>query len=228
MLYQKGEKLKELQQTIKDIPTLSGLSTTDFVMSKKALKSFEIPILKLFNTLNTFLFNTLISKKSEEDKRKDVYDAVENIVSFLEERYDKDLREYFYEEKLELYEKMFIILVRNELYKRFPEYKDILSAIPNAYREHQKKSETKFPEISRLINIHIEISEDRENGVYDSTAMYLDHSIEMIYEEISELIKNQCTMKFLNPDVLPNSLRQLIYLLKSELPIIFEKNEDEE
>ena len=42
MLYQKGEKLKELQQTIKEIPIRSDLKQSNFVMSKKEFKKFEI------------------------------------------------------------------------------------------------------------------------------------------------------------------------------------------
>ena len=44
---------------------------------------------------------------------------------------------------------------------------------------------------------------------------------------ISELIKAECEIEFLNPDVLPNMLRQLIYLLKSELSIVFEDENEE-
>lgn len=228
MLYQKGEKLKELRQTIKEIPMRSDLKQTDFVMSKKALKSFEAPILKLFHTLNAFLFNTLISNKSKIDKCNDIVGAVDNVIAFLDENYQKDMQDYFYEEKLEIYEKMFVILVEDQLCKRFSEYKDVLDDISKAYWRNKENSETKFLQISALIGAHKEITEDMDNGIYDSTATYLEHSIEMIYEEISELIKAECEMHYLNPDVLPNRLRQLIYLLKSELPNVFEENDEDE
>ena len=228
MLYQKGEKLAELRQTIKDIPTLSKLLPSDFIMSKSEFKKFETPILKLFNKLNKVLFKTLTNGKTEDENRDAVYNAVEEIVRYLEENYKHDLRDYFYEEKLDVYEKMFVILVRDELYKRYREYKDLLESIPKAFWNKAKEYETNFPRISYLINIHNEINEDIESNLFDSSIMYLTHSLETIYEEISELIKAECEIEFLNPDVLPNMLRQLIYLLKSELSIVFEEDEDEE
>ena len=228
MLYQKGEKLKELQQTIKEIPIRSDLKQSNFVMSKKEFKKFELPILKLFNNLNNVLFNTLTNEKTEDENRGMVYRAVGDIILYLDENNEHDLRDYFYEEKLAVYEKMFVILVRDELYKRYKEYTDLLRLIPNAFLKKRKESESKFPKIPYLIDVYREITEDIENAVYDSTVMYLNHPIEMIYQEISDIIKNQCEMEFLNPDVLPNHLRQLIYLLKSELPIVFEENEDDE
>lgn len=233
MLYQKGEKLAELRQTIKDIPSLSGLNQSDFVMSKREFKKFEAPILKLFNNLNTVLFNTLINSKTEDENINAVRSATNKIFLYLEENFEHDLIDYFYEEKLKIYEKMFVIIVRNEMCERFPMYKDILLIIPNLFWKKRKEYENKFPKISYLINVHDEIIKDKKDDkdiryrLYDSTIMYLNHCVEMIYEEISEVVKKQCKEKYLNPDVLPNMLRQLIYLIKSELPFVFDEDEEE-
>ena len=228
MLYQKGEKLAKLRQTIKDIPLYADLKRSEFIMPKKELKKFESSIIKPFNNLNSVLFSTLTNEKTEDENRDMVYRAISNIILYLVDNYEHDLEGYFYEERLALYEKFFVILVRDKLYKKYPEYKDLLEVIPKEFRKEQKTDETKFPRISYLINVHDEIYEDLDSGLSDSTVLYLYHSIEMIYEEISELIIEESETDYLNPDVLPNRLRQLIYLLKSELPNVFEEPESEE
>lgn len=234
MLYQKGEKLAELRQTIKDIPSLSGLNPSEFVMSKREFKKFEAPILKLLNNLNTVLFNTLINSKTEDENSNDVRNATNKIFLYLEENFEHDLIDYFYEEKLKVYEKMFVILIRDEMCERFPIYKDVLLTIPNLFWKKRNEYNNRFPKISYLIDVQDEITKDKKDDkdiryrLYDSTIMYLNHCVEMIYEEIAELVKKQCKEKYLNPDVLPNMLRQLIYLIKSELPIVFEEEENSE
>ena len=125
MLYKKGEKSEELRKTIKNIPVFANLKQSDFVIPKGEYARFKAPIIKLFNILNTVLFNTLTNGKTYEENRAVVYDAVQKIILYLEENYDHDLHHYFYEEKLTFYENMFVILVRDELVKRYKEYKSI-------------------------------------------------------------------------------------------------------
>jgi len=114
------------------------------------------------------------------------------------------------------------------LYKKYPEYKELLEAIPKAFWKERKAYKTNFPTISHLINVHDEIHQDLNTHLSDSTILYLYHAIEMIYEEISLLIEAECELKYKNPDVLPNKLRQLIYLIKSELPVVFEEDAEVE
>lgn len=233
-LYQKGEKLAELRQTIKDIPILSGVDQSEFVMPKREFKKFESSILKPINNLNSVLFSTLTNEKTEDENRELVYSAVESVVLYLNENYKHDLEDYFFEEKLSVYEKLFVILIRNKLNNQYPEYKDLLEVIPKTFWKEKKSYEIKFPKISYLINVQDEITKDKKDDkdiryrLYDSTIMYLNHCIEMIYEDISKLVNEECNEKYLNPDVLPNKLRQLIYLLKSSLPVAFEESNNEE
>lgn len=226
MLYQKGEKLKVLKETIESIPALSGLKESDFVMSAKEIKKFEAPIRKVFKELNDVLYNTLISSEDTDTKRDKVYWAVESVALYLLEHYEEDLIDNFYEEKLYFYENMFVILVRNELCVRYKEYKDMLITIPNAYWKLTKNDKRPaFHQISHFISDYQDISEDIDNILQDATKAHLTHCLELILEKISELVKEECKKEFLNPAVLPDRLRHLIYLLKSELSLALDTEE---
>ena len=227
MLYQKGEKLKELQQTIKNIPTLSGIKESDFVMPEKAIRQFEKPIRRIFNELNNVLYSTLISSESQEEKTDKVYKTVGQIVLYLEEHYKEDVIDNFYEEKLVFYQNMFVILVKNELCVRYREYEDILKTIPSAYwktvKEHKPPT---FRAISCFISDYQDISKDIKNfQIQEQTETYLTHCLELILEKISELIKDECKEEFLDSDFRTNRIRHLIYLLKSELSLDLQTEE---
>lgn len=226
MLYQKGEKLAELRQTIKEIPIRSGLKESDFAMSKSELKKFERPIINLFNNLNSVLFTTLFNSKTTDENRNDVYCAVEKIVRYLEEHFKQDLKDCFFEEKLAIYENMFVILVRDKLSIRYKDYKNLLELIPKAYWNISESYQEDFKKLSHLLETHDNITTDMDSKVfYSTTYEYLEHALEMVYEEISETIKRHCEAEYLNSNVLPNELRKLIYLIRTELPIAFEEDE---
>jgi len=96
MLYQKGEKLAELRQTIKEIPLRADLKESEFVMSKKEFKKFEASIIKPFNNLNSVLFSTLTNEKTEDTTIEQWYE--ENKIIY-DRYFDKENERYVDEEK---------------------------------------------------------------------------------------------------------------------------------
>lgn len=226
MLYQKGEKLKELKDTIENIPTLSKLHPSYFALSKDEKQKFEAPIKKLFRELNRTLYDTLLSNESEDEKTAKVYTVVEKIVLFLDENFSRDLFLFFHKEKLSFYEKMFVILVRDELCVRYKEYRETLLLIPKHYNDmYNKKMRMafKYPGIDDLISDFRELNEDLlDTPLYDCTRNYLSHCLESILEQIAGYVKhecNKCVEDESHSDYYATRLRYLIYLLKKEFKL---------
>lgn len=216
MLYQKGEKLEILKETLKAVPKISELKDSNFSMSEEELQKFKSSISCEFNNLNTALYNTLLNGK-EEINKENVKTACDNIVVYLKEHFKADLVDSFYEEKQHFYDFMFFILI-DDLIKHYPEYQDSLKVIQQAYTDLRNEENIfDFPEIEELIEDYKEIKRDITRVYCDSTKAYLTHSIELIFEKISELVKEECKKQYLCMDVLPNKLRKLIYLLKKKL-----------
>ena len=226
MLYQEGEKLKELKDTIDSIPTLSKLHPSYFVLSKDEKQKFEAPIRKLFRELNRTLYDTLLSNESEDEKTVKVYTVVEKIILFLDRNFKRDIIEFFYEEKLSFYEKMFVILVRDQLCVRYKEYKQTLLKIPKQYTDmyNAYKAEVfKYPRINDFISNFKELNDDLLNKpLYGCTKTYLTHFLELILEQISGCVKDECK-KCAEDESYSNyyasRLRYLIYLLKKEFKL---------
>lgn len=217
MLYQKGEKLKELQQALNDIPTISHLDVSLFTLSEEDAKKFKSKIEIIFNDLNTALFNTFLSGTPDEcNKRIEI--ACNNVIEVLENNYTKDLVQSFYKEKKRYYDFMFSDLI-DDLKSHYPEYRDSLSNIQNTYSDLLTEEEIfDFPNIKILLEDHFYIRNDLLYNVRnDSTKNYLTHCLELIYEEISKNVKEECAKEYLNPDALPNILRKLTYYLEDKL-----------
>lgn len=226
MLYQKGEKLEVLKETIEKIPTLSKLHPSYFALTKDEKQKFEAPIRKLFRELNRTLYDTLLSNESEDEKTVKVYTVVEKIILFLDKNFKRDIIEFFHEEKLSFYENMFVILVRDELCVRYKEYRETLLKIPKQYNDmyNAYKAEVfKYPRIDDFISDFKELNEDLlDTPLYDCTRTYLSHCLELILEQISECVKDEC--KKCAEDESYSSyyasrLRYLIYLLKKEFKL---------
>jgi len=224
MLYQKGEKLKELIETLKNIPVLSGLDESKFVMSKEDLEKFKAPIEKAFYDLNTALYNTLIGGNSQ-----DVSTACINVTTVLRTNFKTDLIDHFYSEKYYFYVSMFSDLIE-ELIERYKDYEEDLHSIYKIYSylyNDDYKLFDDFEELHELLYDLCHIKSDFSRVIHDSTKNYLQHSIELIIEEINNFIKEECKKQYLNPDVLPNRLRKLIYLVKTKLPFNLTTDEAE-
>lgn len=225
MLYQKGEKLAELCQTLNAIPEISHLDVSLFTLSEEDAKKFKSKIEIIFNDLNTALFNTFLSGTPDEcNKRIEI--ACNNVIEVLENNYTKDLVQSFYKEKKRYYDFMFYDLI-DDLKSHYPEYRDSLSNIQNTYSDLLTEEEIfDFPEIETLLEDHFYIKRDLMHHVnYDSTKTYLTHCLELIYEKISELVKEECTKRYKNPDVLPNRLRKLAFYLEDKLSLKLKSEE---
>lgn len=225
MLYQKGEKLAKLCQTLNDIPKISNLEESLFTMSEEKLKEFKANILCVFNDLNDALFSTLLDGTSDECKES-IEIACNNVIEVLKNNYTKDLVQSFYKEKKLYYDFMFSYLI-DDLKSHYPEYRDILSNIHKTYSNLLDEQDLfDFPKIESLLDDHFYITRDLlHSAFYDSTKTYLTHCLELIYEEISKNVKEECTRKYLNPDVLPNRLRKLIYYLEYKLNLNLKSEE---
>lgn len=227
MLYQKGEKLKELKQTIKNIPKLSELDESTFVMSKEELEKFKANIEYIFNDLNTALYNTLLHGIETENK-ENIELACNEVIAVLRRNYTQDLVNNFYEEKQVFYDFMFFELV-DDLKEHYHEYRDSLTTIQQAYTDLRREEKIfDFPEIEVLIEDYYAIKRDFDRVYCESTKTYLTHSIELIFKRISELVKEECKKRYLCMDVLPNTLRKLIYFLKKELELNLDSENSEE
>ena len=217
MLYQKGEKLAELCQTLNAIPEISHLDVSLFTLSEEDSKKFKSKIESVFNDLNTALFNTFLSGTPDECKES-IEIACNNVIEVLENNYTNDLIKSFYKEKKLYYDFMFSDLI-DDLKSHYPEYRDSLSNIHNAYSDLLTEKEIfDFPSIEILLEDHFYIIRDLMHHVsYDSTKTYLIHCLELIYEEISKNVKEECIKEYKNPDVLPNRLRKLAFYLEDKL-----------
>jgi len=217
MLYQKGEKLAELCQTLNAIPEISHLDVSLFTLSEEDSKKFKSKIESIFNDLNTALFNTFLSGTPDECK-ENIEIACNNVIEVLEDKYTQDLIQSFYKEKKLYYDFMFSDLI-DDLKSHYPEYREPLSNIQNAYSDLLENEEIfDFPNIEGLLKDHFYIRNDLLYNVRnDSTKNYLTHCLELIYEEITKLVKEECAKEYLNPDVLPNILRKLTYYLEDKL-----------
>lgn len=218
MLYQKGEKLKELTQTIKDIPKLSGLDEALLVMSNEDFSTFITPINNLFEQLNKALFSTLSNYNCQQTKTTLVTDACDKIICYLKENHINDLINNFYENKADIYENLFVDLI-NKLMLIYPHYAFILKKIPEAYAIlANERGQYYFGLISVYIKKHKELHEDLKNGnLHDSTRAYIIHSMELILENICNLIKEECSEPYTSEEDFSNNLRKLIFVLKKEL-----------
>lgn len=217
MLYRKGEKLAELCQTLNDIPKISVLKESPFTMSEEELKNFKANILCVFNDLNDALFSTMLAETPGECE-KHIAVACNNVIHVLKSYYTQDLVQSFYKEKKLFYDFMFSDLI-DELIHHYPEYRNPLSTIHQAYvtlLDEEKIFD--FPEIESLIDDHFYIKRDLMHHVsYDSTKTYLTHCLELIYEKISKLVKEECVKEYKNSHVLPNRLRKLAFYLEDKL-----------
>lgn len=227
MLYHKGEKLEVLKETLKSVPALSGLDKSKFVMSAEDIENFKSRIEPVFNDLNTALYNTLL-RGTKAEKQENIELACEDVIAVLKRNYTQDLVNCFYEEKQDFYDFMFFILIEN-LKKHYSEYENSLSTIQQAYTDLRREEKIfDFSEISFLIEDYYAIKRDFDRVYCDSTKTYLTHSIELIFEEISELVKVECQKRYLCMDVLPNNLRKLIYMLNKELELNSDSEDSEE
>ncbi len=227
MLYQKGEKLEVLKETLKNLPKLSGLDESKFVMSEEELKEFKARIEDVLNNLNTALYNTLLHGIETENK-KNIELACDNVITVLRRNYTQDLVNDFYKEKQVFYDFMFFELI-DDLMERYREYRDSLITIQQAYTDLRREEKIfDFNEIECLIEDYYAIKRDFDRVYCDSTKTYLIHAIELIFKKISELVKEECQQKYLCTDVLPNKLRKLIYLLEKELALNLDSETSEE
>ena len=225
MLYQKGEKLTELCQTLNDIPKISNLKVSQFTMSEHELKKFKANIEYIFNDLNTALFNTLLCGTPGECKER-IEIACNNVIDVLKNNYTQDLVKSFYKEKQLYYDFIFFSLI-DDLEHHYPEHKNTLSTISNAYTDLRNEEKIfDFPEIDILLEDHFYIKRDLIHNVsYDTTKTYLTHCLELIYEKISNIVKEECAKEYKNPDVLPNILRKLTYYLEDKLSLNLKSKE---
>lgn len=220
MLYQEGEKLKVLKETIKSVPQLAELDESNFILSGDDYTQFTSPITAVYNHLSNALFNTLLNTDSKAVKRAKKDEAIDAVINYLNEHYKTDLIDNFYEEKIKFYDYMFAILMSEELSKHFPNYKNDFETIRSIYLDLKEKKEIfDFRKVKELIMDYKSVDAQLGFITYSRAAIYLIHGKEMILEEISNIIKRECKTMYKKPDILPNRLRQLIYLVKAELEL---------
>ena len=226
--YKQGERLEGLKQDIQFI--LNHEPAKPFLFMKKEhydkfSEKTKKPITQLYNVL----LRTVIDNDEIEIKNIKVFDACNNVVDFLKQNVVDDLGKDFYEEKLKLYDKLYFDFIKNILIKSFPTYSEILYSITHEYVELRKTviDSFNFSKYTSLTTLYKQtkggLKNEKVHYVFTTPSIdYIYHCSELLIEEIQNMLSKEM-FKQENNTTRYKRIRKLIYVLKHELNIDFEK-----
>ena len=228
--YEQYERLEGLKSDIKSILNYEPAKTFLF-MKKEHYDEFSNKIKKPIVDLHDVLLRTVIDNDELEIKNIKVLDACKNVVDFLKQNVVDDLGKDFYEEKLNLYDGIYFEFIQNNLIKGYPGYKDILNSITHEYIELRKSviDSFDFSKYTSLTTLYKQMKHglNNENVHYaftTSSINYIYHCAELLIEEIQNMLAKELFKEESNTTRY-RRVRKLIYILKHELKIDFEKEQ---
>ena len=226
--YKQGERLEGLKQDIQFI--LNHEPAKPFLFMKKEhydnfLENIKKPIIELHDVL----LRTVIDNDEIQIKNIKVSDACKKVVDFLKQNVVDDLGKDFYEEKLKLYNGLYFDFIENNLIKGYPSYDEILGSITHEYIQLRSKviDSFDFSKYTSLTTLYKQLKDglktEKVHYVFTTPSIdYIYHCAELLIEEIQNMLAKEMFKQESNTTRYKR-IRKLIYVLKHELKIDFEK-----
>ena len=131
----------------------------------------------------------------------------------------------FFEEKLRLYDDLYIHFIKNHLIKTYPEYKRWLHSLVVKYSELIATLKIfNFPEYESLLHLYTDLQNGLETDLInnycfeDDTVNFIAHSAELLIEKVQDMFAGE-VLKQGKKYIKMNRIRKIIYLLKTRLDL---------
>ncbi len=222
--YKKGQKKEGLTQDIKIVLNNEQFKK-DLFMSESDYYVFAGSIKKPIIDLNTVLLRTIIDDTSKESKEKSVEQACNEVISIIKDHIRSDLKTRFFEEKLKLYDDLYMHFIKNHLIRVYPEYKRWLHSLVVKYSELKASLKIfNFPEYESLLHLYNDLQSGLETDLInnycfeDDTVNFIAHSAELLIEKVQDMFAGE-VLRQGKKCIKMNRIRKIIYLLKTRLDL---------